>query len=94
LDEPVKIVGDFVGSGTEWNRMQSLLREREREIEVLRLRIVEIEKAALKKTNSGSGQESTIALLRQESERLNREISTLRSTASKGNENAIAFLRQ
>ena len=30
LEEPVKIVGDFVGSGNEWNRMQSLLRERER----------------------------------------------------------------
>lgn len=32
LEEPVKILGDFVGSGNEWNRIQSLLREREREI--------------------------------------------------------------
>jgi hypothetical protein len=28
LEEPVKIVGDFIGSGNEWNRIQSLLRER------------------------------------------------------------------
>lgn len=56
LDEPVKIIGDFVGSGNEWNRMQSLLREREREIEVLRLRILEIEKSSLKTSKSGSGQ--------------------------------------
>ena len=42
LEEPMKIVGDFVGSGTEFNRMQSLLREREREIQVLTGRILEI----------------------------------------------------
>jgi hypothetical protein len=50
LDEPVKIVGDFVGSGNEWNRIQSLLREREREIELLKNRIFEMEKGS-KKSN-------------------------------------------
>ena len=53
LEEPVKTLGEFVGSGDEWNRVQSLLREREREIEVLRLRILEIEKSSLKKSSSG-----------------------------------------
>ena len=95
LDEPVKILGDFVGSGNEWNRVQSLLREREREIEVLRLRILEIEKASLKRGTSSSGSENTIAFLRQENERLTRELNTLRtSTSSRGDENTIAFLRQ
>jgi hypothetical protein len=63
LEEPVKILGDFTGSGNEWNRIQSMLREREREIEVLKLRIFEIEKLSLK--NSSSTHESTIAMLRQ-----------------------------
>lgn len=57
LEEPYKIMGDFIGSGNDWNRIQSLLREREREIDVLKLRIIEIEKASLKRTSgSGSGQ--------------------------------------
>lgn len=94
LEEPVKIMGDFQGSGNDWNRLQSLLRERERDIEVLRLRILEIEKSSMKKSNGG--QENTIALLKQENERLNREITNLRSSASRGtgNENTIAFLKQ
>ena len=96
LEEPVKIIGDFVGSGNDWNRIQSLLREREREIEVLRLKIVEIEKASLKKTSSSSSIDQTVALLRQENERLNRELTTLKSssTSSKGDANTIAFLKQ
>lgn len=53
LEEPVKIMGDFQGSGNDWNRLQSLLRERERDIEVLRLRILEIEKSSMKKSNGG-----------------------------------------
>lgn len=45
---------------------------------------------------STGGQENTIALLKQENERLNREITNLRSSASRGagNENTIAFLKQ
>jgi hypothetical protein len=55
----MKIIGDFVGSGNDWNRIQSTLREREREIELLRGRIIEIEKLSLNKQTSsvsGSGQ--------------------------------------
>lgn len=64
----MKIVGDFVGSGNDWNRIQSTLREREREIELLRGRIIEIEKLSLTKGSTGvsSGNENTIAFLRQE----------------------------
>lgn len=40
LDEPLKIVGEIVGSGNDFNRLQSVLREREREIEMLRNRII------------------------------------------------------
>jgi uncharacterized small protein (DUF1192 family) len=45
------------------------------------------------------GNETTIAFLRQENERLNSEINTLRSSqssssGSKGDPNAIAFLKQ
>lgn len=59
LDEPMKIIGDFVGSGNDWNRIQSTLREREREIELLRGRIIEVEKLSLNRqisSGSGSGQ--------------------------------------
>lgn len=94
LDEPLKIVGEIVGSGNDFNRLQSTLREREREIEVLRNRILEIEKTSLKYNNNVSGQESAIALLRQENERVNRELSALRASNSKANENTIAFVRQ
>lgn len=87
LDEPTKFVGDFVGSGNDWNRIQSALRERERDIEVLKEKIFTLEKASMKfqgqsRTTSGSANESTIALLRQENERLNRENSNLRSSQS------------
>lgn len=88
LEEPTKFIGDFVGSGNDWNRIQSALREREQEIDVLKQRIFTIEKASLKlqgqgRSTSGSGSganESTIALLRQENERLNQQINQLRST--------------
>ena len=61
LDEPVKIVGDFVGSGNEWNRIQSLLREREREIELLKNRIFEMEKGS-KKSNVSSNDGALLQL--------------------------------
>jgi len=32
LEEPMKILGEFVGSGNDWNRIQSVMREREREV--------------------------------------------------------------
>ncbi len=94
LDEPLKIIGELVGSGNDWNRVQSLLREKEREVDVLRQRILEIERASLKKTASSTGNENTIAFLKQENERLNREISNLRVSAARGDENTIAFLKQ
>ena len=80
----MKIVGDFVGSGNDWNRIQSTLREREREIELLRARIIEIEKLSLTKGSSvvSSGNENTIAFLRQENERLNQEVNRLRSSTN------------
>ncbi len=94
LDEPLKIIGELVGSGNDFNRIQSLLREKEREVDVLRQRILEIERLSLKKTASSTGNENTIAFLKQENERLNREISNLRVSAARGDENTIAFLKQ
>lgn len=93
LEEPVKIVGDFVGSGNEWNRIQSLLREREREIELLKNRIFEIEKGSKKTVSSNDG---ALIQLRSENERLTRELNSLRtsSTSSRGDANTIAFLTQ
>lgn len=98
LDEPVKVIGDFVGSGNEWNRIQSLLREREREIEVLKIKILDIEKTEFKKNSTSTGQELTIAMLRQENDRLNRELSKSVSSSSLSSngqqETLIAFLKQ
>jgi DNA repair exonuclease SbcCD ATPase subunit len=95
LEEPYKIIGDFVGSGNEWNRVQSLLREREREIELLKTRIFDIEKNS-KRTSVSGGNDSALYQLRSENERLTRELTTLRSssTSSKGDANTIAFLTQ
>lgn len=49
LSEPIKVLGDFEGSGNDWNRLLSFLRERDAENELLRTKLIEAEKASIGK---------------------------------------------
>lgn len=88
FDEPVKNLGDFVGSGNDWNRLSSFAREREAEIELLKRRIYDIQKASIKVEYSGIDTERTLTTLRNENVSLVKEIDRLRSTASIANNSA------
>ena len=72
--EPMSIVTDFqgTGSGADFNRLLSFLREREGENEILRTKIVEIEKRATSTEYSGIDSERTIASLRAENNKLSQ----------------------
>jgi len=52
IEEPYKILGDFIGSGNDWNRVQSIIRERDTEIQLLKGKLYEIEKDRLKSSQS------------------------------------------
>ena len=83
LVEPMMVVGDLQGSsGADFNRLLSFLREREGENELLRSKIVEIEKRAVSTEFSGVDSERTIASLRAENAKLSQEIDRLKTTAS------------
>lgn len=88
FDEPVMLLGDLVGSGDDWNRLSSFAREREAEIELLKRRIYDIQKASIKAEYSGVDTERTLATLRNENGELVKEIDRLRSTASMANNSA------
>jgi hypothetical protein len=81
-NEPLRIIAEFVGSGNNWDRLASHLREREAELVLLRSRIVDIEKANLKVEYSGVDTDRTLATLRAENANLVKEIDRLRSSAS------------
>ncbi len=68
----MKILGDFVGSGNDWNRAQSLMREREREIEILTKRLIEFEKSSISKQYSSGDSDRLLSTLRAENESLRR----------------------
>ena len=71
--QPVKIVQGIDGSGTDFNRLLSFLRERENENEILRSKIVEIEKRSITTEFSGVDSERTIVALRAENTKLSQE---------------------
>ncbi len=87
LEEPLKIIGDFIGSGNDWNRIQSALREKDDELIVLRQKITDIEKSHLKREFSGVNQDRTVSALRQENQDLARQIDQLRSASSTSGNN-------
>ena len=82
LDEPLRIVGEVVGSGDNWARIQSNLRERDEEILRLKGRIIDIEKSNIRTEYSGVDHERTLNTMRGENANLVKEIDRLRSQAS------------
>ena len=83
LIEPTKVLGDLEGSGTDFNRLLSFLREREGENELLRSKIVEMEKRTICTEYSGVDAERSMAALRSENDKLTKEIEFLKTSASK-----------
>jgi hypothetical protein len=45
--EPMRVLGDFAGSGNDWNRLLSFVRERSAEVELLKGRLIEFEKSGI-----------------------------------------------
>lgn len=82
IEEPYKILGDFIGSGNDWNRVQSIIRERDTEIQLLKGKLYEIEKARTKKEFVGVDNDRTLQNLRLENNRLVTEIDRLKSSQS------------
>ena len=86
--EPLRELGDFVGSGNDWSRLSSYSREREAEVDLLLKRIFTMERSNLKTEYSGVDAERTLSTLRSENASLVQEIDRLRSTASISNNSA------
>ena len=82
IGEPTRVLGDFVGSGNDFNRLLSFLRERDSEITLLRTRLIDTEKRITHNEFSGVDSERTISSLRRENADLTRQIDTLRSQGS------------
>lgn len=82
LEEPYKILGDFVGSGNDFNRVSSILRERELEIDLLRTRFVDLEKKSVRGDYGNVDNERTIQSLRAENASLAKELDRLKANLS------------
>lgn len=82
LEEPIRNLGEFVGSGNDWSRLLSFAREREAETDLLKRRIFDIERSYIKREFSGVDNERTLNNLRVENENLIREIDRIKSSAS------------
>jgi len=82
IGEPTRVLGEFEGSGNDFNRLLSFLRERDSEITLLRTRLIDTEKRITHNEFSGVDSERTISSLRKENADLTRQIDTLRSQGS------------
>lgn len=88
LEEPIRNLGEFVGSGNDWSRLLSFAREREAETDLLKRRIFDIERNYLKREFTGVDNERTLNNLRIENENLIKEIDRIKSSASTANNSA------
>jgi hypothetical protein len=82
IGEPTRILGDFEGSGNDFNRLLSFIRERDAEVELLKTRLVDNEKRHIHTEFVEVDAKRTIDSLRQENAELSRTIDQLRSSSS------------
>lgn len=82
LNEPMKILGEIEGSGNDFNRLLSYLRERNGEVDLLKGRLIEVEKSSITKEFSGVDSERTIQALKAENGELAKQIDSLMSKFS------------
>ena len=82
IGEPTRILGEFEGSGNDFNRLLSFLRERDAEVQVLKTRLVDNEKKAVSSQYSGVDSERTIAALRKENADLSKQIDNYKTQLS------------
>lgn len=59
IGEPVRILEAFEGTGNDFNRLLSYLRERDAEVELLKTRLVDNEKKAISRDYKGVDSERT-----------------------------------
>lgn len=79
IGEPTRVLGDFEGSGNDFNRLLSYLRERDGEVQLLKTRLIDTEKRALTVSSSSGDSERTVATLRAQNADLIKQIDTLRT---------------
>lgn len=94
LPEPSRVLGEFQGSGNEFSRLFSFLRERSYEVDLLKDKLINSEKASLVREYSGVDAERTIAALRAENADLSRQIDQLRSSSSNSASSNDAKVRE
>lgn len=94
IGEPTRVLGDFEGSGNDWNRLLSFLRERDGEVQLLKTRLVDNEKKAITSQYSGVDAERTIASLRKENSELSRQVDSLKTQLSQVGGNTEAKYRE
>ena len=94
IGEPTRILGDFEGSGNDFNRLLSFLRERDAEVELLRTRLIDTEKRAISKDFSGVDSERTISALRAENNALSKQVDQLKTQSSQVGGTADAKARE
>jgi len=94
IGEPTRILGDFEGSGNDFNRLLSFLRERDSEVELLKTRLIDTEKKAISVEFSGVDAERTIAALRQENAAFAQQIDNLKSSVSQSGASSDSRVRE
>ena len=94
IGEPTRILGEFEGSGNDFNRLLSFLRERDSEVELLRTRLIDTEKKHIHTEFSGVDAERTIAALRRENETLVKTIDGYKSSATTATGSASGEVRE
>lgn len=82
ISEPIKILSDVEGSGNDFNRLLSYLRERDGENEVYKGKLIEFEKNGLQQQYSSVNHERTISSLRQQNNELAQQIDSIKQLGS------------
>lgn len=92
--EPMRELGEWQGSGNDWNRLLSFIRERTAETEILKGRLIELEKSGISKEYSGVDSQRTIDSLRRENGELSREIDRLKTQLSQAGNSSSGNQRE
>jgi hypothetical protein len=78
----MRILGDFEGSGNDYNRLLSFIRERDAEVELLKSKLIENERKHSHIEFGEIDAKRTMDSLRRENAELSKTIESLRNSAN------------